>query len=140
MRRVLVALLVIGCHRPAVQPQQQPATPAAAPAPACAAVDPATSRSDAKDIDGDGTPDLMVRGYRDLTIYLRRGDCYTLATKFEVNGRLAFIHVVERKEPGMRDLSIDTWLMHGDRKRTHWTWVGRTYASGFEEDIPGPRR
>ena len=49
--------------------------------------------------------------------------------------------VVIGREPGMRELSIDTWLYHGDRKRMSWLWTGHTYSSpGRGEDIPAPTR
>lgn len=43
--------------------------------------------------------------------------------------------------PAMCDLSVDTWLMHGDRKRCRWTFSGGRYVELSDcEDIMGPRK
>lgn len=84
--------------------------------------------------------DLLVSGYRDVTLYLRRGACLTLVATIDPQGTVAFVSVA-KEGSGMRDLSIDTWLFHGDRKRSHWRWVGGRYESvGREETILGPHR
>ena len=42
---------------------------------------------------------------------------------------------------GPCDLWVDTWLMHGDRLRSRWTFDGTAYQSiGEGEFVPGPRK
>jgi hypothetical protein len=92
-----------------------------------------------EDLDGDGTPDLLVLGYREVEVYLHRGDCLKHVTTIDADGRVAFVTVLPTAHAGMRDLSIDTWLYHGDRKRNDWLWTGHGYlSSGRGETIPGP--
>ena len=135
----------VGCHRsaPPVTIEVPPTAASSAPrsgAASCVAPD-RVPEGAAADVDGDGTPDRIVKGYNDVTIYLRQGDCFALLAKIDAGGPVEFVDVIEKKEAGVRDLSIDTWLFHGDRKRTLWTWSGQAYlSSGFEEEIPGPHR
>ena len=147
----VAAIAAFGCQgaaQPAVQVPPvtitSPAIVAASSAPVATA--PCVAPGDAprgrdEDVDGDGTPDRIAKGYRDVTIYLRKGDCFTLLATIDPNGPVAFVGIVEKEGGGVRDLSIDTWLFHGDRRRTLWAWDGRAYqASGGDEEIPGPHR
>ncbi len=80
-------------------------------------------------------------GYRDVTVYRRRGNCFEAIATLELEARVAFVQVLDTTHSGMRDLSIDTWLYHGDRARSTWSWSGGTYDSfGRPEEIPGPSR
>ena len=127
--RVLVVAALLGCaHAQPTQTIVVPARPTLSTPP---------DGQDA-DVDGDGTPDRIVTGFSDVTIYVRRGAGFVLFTKIDAEGHVAFVHVVD-KGTGVRDLSIDTWLYHGDRKRTTWSWVGGWYVAGLEEEIRGPR-
>jgi hypothetical protein len=105
----------------------------------CIAKSALPERGQAVDVDGDGTPDWIAQSDWDVEVYVRRGDCFQRAAKIKP-GSVAFVHVIEREGPGMRDLSIDTWLFHGDRSRTRWRWTGQTYFAGPSETILGPRR
>ncbi|MBP9088750.1 MAG: hypothetical protein KBG15_21685 [Kofleriaceae bacterium] len=45
------------------------------------------------------------------------------------------------KPTAMCDLSVYTWLMHGDRKRCRWTFSGGEYIALADcQDIMGPRK
>jgi len=137
MRRWILVLVGIGCGG-APPVQRAPVTVAPVPPVCIAAAD--EPQGLAEDVDGDGIPDLIAKGYRDVTVYLRRGSCLSRLAAFETEGPAAFVNVVSKTGVGIRDLSIDTWLFHGDRRRTLWSWDGRGYRAGFDEEIPGPRR
>jgi hypothetical protein len=153
---VAVAGAIAACRAdapsPASAPLVQPAPPSADPRrdrhepaadpdagrSACADVDETTGRTE--DLDGDGTPDLLVKGYRDVTLYVRRDGCLRLLARIEPQGPVAFVHVVPRREPGLPDLVVDTWLFHGDRRRTTYRFTGDAYVDvGPSKEIPGPR-
>ena len=140
----VTALVAVGCH--AAAPPANEAAPvivaavAAPPAPGLCLAPGSEPEGLAADIDGDGAPDRIAKGSRDVTVYLHRGTCVTLLATIAPNGPVAFVSLIERNGAGVRDLSIDTWLFHGDRRRTRWSWNGRTYReSGVAEEIPGPR-
>ena len=80
--------------------------------------------------------------YREVHVYrLGPGGCGTLVASFDPEGPFAFGSIREPARDGMPDLSIDTWLMHGDRRRQMFSWLGTHYvATGRAEDILGPRR
>jgi hypothetical protein len=109
---------------------------------ACTDVDERSGR--AEDLDGDGTPDLLVQGYRIVTLYVRRDGCLRFLARIEAHGPVAFVDVVPRREPGPSDLVVDTWLFHGDSRRTTYRFIGDAYVEiGRSEEIPGlrmPRR
>ncbi len=94
----------------------------------------------------DALPDdsgfALGHGYDEVRVYrLGPGGCGTLITSFDAEGPLAFSSVGEPKLDGMPDLSIETWLMHGDRRHQRFSWSGSRYvATGRAVEIPGPRR
>lgn len=135
---VLGSALVAGCGRP-VQPALV-VSPVATSTAGCLAPGSEPQGRDV-DLDGDGTPDRLVSGYRNVTLYLRRGGCFTMLATIDPEGPVAFVHVNEPKGAGIRDLSIETWLVHGDRRRTQWSWIGGAFQrSGADEEILGPHR
>lgn len=138
-RTAFVALFVAGCSGAGGTPGG-PTTATRTFEPTCRKVD--TTEGHADDVDGDGTPDWIVTHDDTVDVYLRRGDCLALLTTIKPEGRVAFVGVIDKKgPPGVRNLSIDTWLFHGDRARAEWSWTGYGYESrGPTEEILGPRR
>lgn len=85
---------------------------------------------------------VLAHDYREVRVYrLGAGGCGTLVASFDPEGPYAFGSIGEPKGDGMPELTIDTWLMHGDRRRQTFSWSGTHYvATGLAEEIPGPRR
>jgi hypothetical protein len=66
--------------------------------------------ADADDIDGDGVADVITADFYELMVYVRRGDCFVHGGEVKLPGPLAFVHTFEG------EISVQTWLMHGDRR------------------------
>jgi len=76
-----------------------------------------------------------VRVYR-----LERG-CATPIATIPIDGPFAFAFLGGEEHDGVPAISIETWLMHGDRKHRRFVWVGDRYVQhGRAEEIPGRRR
>jgi hypothetical protein len=69
-----------------------------------------------------------------LRVYRVVRGCPTLLGSLVVDGQLAFAHV-----HADTSLSVDTWLMHGDRLRRHYKLGASGYDLVSQEEIPGPR-
>lgn len=100
-------------------------------------------RESPEDLDDDGTKDVILRvvGGQEHFLYVTRGAC----ALFVGNVRAAFLWVDETKHEGFHDLSMDTWLFHGDRARRtvrfhagHYDFEGAMLDPG--ELVPGPHK
>ena len=98
--------------------------------------------ADPPDLDGDGHPDAILRspGGRESTHLLYivgAGSCARFVGSIE-----AFMLGCHAPPfHGLCDLWVDTWLMHGDRLRSRWTFDGSAYHRiGEGELVPGPRK
>jgi len=79
--------------------------------------------------------------YDTARVYRVAGTCTTLIDTVVADGPIAFASLLDDSPRELPAISIDTWLMHGDRRRTHFTWIGDGYVeSGPAEEIPGPHR
>ena len=77
--------------------------------------------------------------YRDVRVF--RDDKLVATVQIEDGGPVADAEVELKKDPAaMPDLSVDTWLYHGDRRRTHYFYVHGAYMAGASEEVPGPGR
>lgn len=103
------------------------------------------------DVDGDGTPDAVVEVDRGLDVYLARaagdgGACFTRAGHLALERRAAFVSVAAPASAvdagaALGDVVVDTWLYHGDRRRTRYHAAGDgRWVEGLGEEIPGPHR
>ncbi len=97
--------------------------------------------TDPPDLDGDGQPDVVLRspGGRESThlLYVVAGSCARFVGRIEAFMLDCDGHVIH----GLCDLWVDTWLMHGDRLRSRWTFDGTAYQRiGDGELVPGPRK
>lgn len=105
----------------------------------------APERSTARphDIDGDGADELVVPEGRELVFYAARGRCHAVVARVPLAGRFAFLYVSEKaseKGETKRDIAVDTWLYHGDRKRVRYSFRDGVYVeTGTEQLIEGPR-
>jgi hypothetical protein len=80
------------------------------------------------DLDDDGAPDVVAREGRSLVLFVTRDGCASrVARVVDLTGPIAEVSVSGAARP-MRDLVDDTWLHHGDRKRTRYEWRGGHYA------------
>lgn len=148
MSRALL-LWVLACGR--LGPPANPSEPVLVAAPAqdaeplaaagrCLTEEALGAPVDHSDLDGDGTADRIVEDARSLVFYVRRGACFEPRASLPLEGPLAFVFVSE-SGAGMRTISVETWLMHGDRRAESYRWSGTRYEStGRSEEIPGPRR
>ncbi|HSQ64740.1 MAG TPA: hypothetical protein VLM85_16060 [Polyangiaceae bacterium] len=94
----------VGCHRsaPPVTLEVPPTAPSFAPrngAASCIAPD-RVPEGAAADVDGDGTPDRIVQGCSDVTIYLHRGDCFALLAEIDAGSPVALVGVTRGGDPG----------------------------------------
>jgi hypothetical protein len=92
-----------------------------------------------------GTPEgafALASGYSEVRLYrLGPAGCATLVATIDPGGPSAFSSIGKLQQDGMPELDIETWLMHGDRRRQRFRWSGDHYTeSGPAEEIPGPRR
>ncbi|HEY4241567.1 MAG TPA: hypothetical protein VGM88_17215 [Kofleriaceae bacterium] len=79
----------------------------------------------------------LQTGYRDVQVF-RDG---TLVATVTTGAPVAHASLAPKMNPRLTpDLSVDTWLMHGDRRRTHYTFSDGAYHAGASEDVPGPSR
>jgi hypothetical protein len=133
-RYALVSLLLGACGGAAPRATEPGGTAmAVAPAPCLPLPSDAVIRDRGFALGADGRE---VRLYR-----LGPGGCGTLVASFDPEGPFAFGSIREPKRDGMPELGIETWLMHGDRRRQTFSWSGGRYVStGPAEEIPGPRR
>lgn len=85
---------------------------------------------------------MFTRGYAALRLYrIDAKGCATFVTMVDTGGPLAFVSIGEAPPGEMPELTIDTWLMHGDRRRTVFAWVSGRYVDVDPgEEIRGPRR
>lgn len=155
--------MAAGCHH-SVAPSVPPTSPAldaapvamagtttAAPTPATTCLDPhidAVARLGSPveprvaDFDHDDEADVMMRGagmyeypYALYRIHQGCGEFVGTIEAFMIDCAYG------KTTSGMCDLSVDTWLMHGDRKRCRWRFVGSAYQdTGDCQDIMGPRK
>ncbi len=95
------------------------------------------------DLDGDGAADVVVlEGDRARepwhVLYVRTS---AGCSRFVGQIRAFRLACGDGRDHGLCDLWIETWLMHGDRLRSRWTFNGTTYVQlGDGEVIPGPRK
>jgi hypothetical protein len=84
----------------------------------------------------------FTHGYADLKLYrIDVNGCASLVATIDAGGPFAFASIDEAHPGAMPALSIDTWLVHGDRRRTRFAWLnGRYVQMGRTEEIAGPRR
>jgi hypothetical protein len=81
------------------------------------------------DLDGDGAPDWLVEDGRSLELYVQRASCAEHVDSLDPEGNVAFVHVAEQGPKGeLRGLTVDTWLMHGDRARRRYRWTKSGYV------------
>ncbi len=98
--------------------------------------------SQAIDFNQDGQPDVVVQidgGREDMhVLYVMDHGC----GQFLGAIRAFTVDCAYSAKPrAMCDLSVDTWLMHGDRKRCRWVFSGGKYALTTGCDvIVGPRK
>ena len=84
-----------------------------------------------EDIDGDGKPDWIIRGSREVAVFVDRSGCPENRGGFVTEGALAFVHVDASSAAAagkMRDLRVDTWLHHGDRAQYVYAWTGSAWV------------
>lgn len=144
---------LLACGRPG--PRQEPASTALVAASALQRTAPPVQQPDAgpcltedvvgdsksdADLDADGTPDRIVERLGELAVYVRRGACFELRATLPFDGPLAFVHA-RAPHDGLSDLSVETWLMHGDRRVESFRWTGTGFVStGHTQQIEGRRR
>jgi hypothetical protein len=98
------------------------------------------------DVDGGQDQELLIlstlspaSSSSSYSLYLREGGCARLInviTAFSVGCR--FRSGEPERTPC--DLDVETWLMHGDRKRCRWVYYGGRYSESYQcEEILGPR-
>ena len=137
--RLLLALVLVSCG-PAAR-RAEPATPANAVTNPAATTEPVCEPppADASTPHGDF---VYTDGYRELWLYrIDDHHCAKLLATVDTGGRFAFVHIEDVPPDKMPKLTIDTWLMHGDRLRTEFVWLrGRYVEMGGAEEIPGPRK
>jgi hypothetical protein len=76
---------------------------------------------------------------RTICVY-RLEHCGKPVATIRTEGPLAFANM-GKLENEMPTISIETWLMHGDRRLRRYVWTGKTYLQkGQDQEIMGPRR
>ncbi len=98
--------------------------------------------SQAIDLNQDGQPDVILQineGREDMhLLYLMDHGCGQFVGAIRAFMLGCTYSAIAK---GMCELSVDTWLMHGDRKRCRWVFSGGVYVELSEcEDIMGPRK
>jgi hypothetical protein len=85
---------------------------------------------------------VFTHDYRELRLYhLDDPHCAKLVATIDTGGPFAFASIEDAQPGAMPELTVDTWLMHGDRRRTHFVWLKDGYIdAGPAEDVPGPRK
>ena len=150
--RAWLPIAVAACGGPSTPPIASPAPPPIATvppdapldAPGCVAPMQAgfEPEENPPDLDGDGRPDVVLvdRGAREPThlLYVRTtGDCTRPVGRIDA----FMLGCSEGRSDGLCNLWVDTWLMHGDRLRTTWSYDGTEYRkAGQGELVPGPRK
>ncbi|HEY5924924.1 MAG TPA: hypothetical protein VIV11_24755 [Kofleriaceae bacterium] len=137
--RLLIALVLAACGGtapPAPEPSARPARSAVATpdAPRCEPP-PANASSPKGEL-------VYTHGYSELQLYrVDAAGCAKLVATIDTGDPFAFASVGEAQPGSMPEISVDTWLMHGDRKRRHFVWrSGHYFETGRVEEIRGPRR
>jgi hypothetical protein len=142
--RFSILIFIAACGR---QPPAQVATPVArapadaavftreedAAAPECVAIDP-------KRIHTQVGAFVLVEDSSAVVVYRQGASCATEVGDIHVGGSFAFAELLAKPNADdVPDVSLDTWLMHGDRLRREYVWDGTHYTQhGVERDIPGP--